>query len=142
MSKATIQGLIGTKQVKKVTYDFAKDGGANATPIDLMTLSENTILHDFWFEVETQPVSAGAATLEVGITGDDTDGAMKQLGKAALPADYVSNEDDKGAYLFDSVNKASDRYKVTTEKILSLLIGTADLSAGKIHFYAEYSAGY
>ena len=143
MSKVTVQGLKGTKQVAKATYDFATDGGTfgAGNEIDLFSLAANIIVHDAWFEVETAVVGT-LSTLEVGITGGDTDSIIKQLAEAVLVADYVSNDDDKGVSLWDDTNDSNDRYKVTSATVLSLLIGTADLSAGRVHFYVEYSAGY
>lgn len=144
MAKAYAQGIKGVKRTAHVVYDFSKDGGTfgGGNEIDLITLAANTIVHDVWFEVETAVTSAGAATVEVGVTGGDTDGIVKQLGKAVLVADYVSVQDDKGAVLFDDTNDHDIRYKVTSETTLSLLVGTATLTAGKIHFYFDYSAGY
>lgn len=143
MSKVTIQGLKGTRQVAHAVYDFSKDGGSfgGGNEIDLFKLSAGMIVHDFWLEVE-EAVVGTLSTLEVGITGGDTDSIVKQIAEADLVADYVSNDNDKGVSLFDATDKSNERIKYSAETILSLLIGTADLTAGKVHFYVEYSAGY
>jgi hypothetical protein len=51
----------------------------------------------------------------------------------------VSPDAMKGADLY---NLGNLKKKYTAETVLSLLIGTAALTAGKVHFYCEYSAGY
>ena len=140
MSKLKLQGIKGCKQLGHVVYDFDKDGGAFGTPIDLFELSANTIVHDFWCEVETAPASLGLATLEVGITGGDTDAVIAQDAFGAFALDSVSSDVMKGADLWDGDGSLKKKYTAAT--ILSLLIGTAALTAGKVHFYCEYSAGY
>lgn len=142
MSKTTIKGIKGREQLYHAVYDFSVDSGTAATPIDLFTLSANSIVHDFWLEVETLCTSGGAATLEVGVTGGDTDGVIAQAAVATFAADFVSSDQEKGALLWDDTNDHGIRKKFTTETDLSLLIGTADLTAGKIHFYAKVSDGY
>jgi len=151
MAKVTVQGLKGVKQLAHAIYDFAKDGGTfgGGNEINLFKLSADSIVHDFWCEVEAAPISLGGATLEVGITGGDTDGIMTQAAIAALPINFVSGDKEKGVELFELITigaddhyKANKKYKVTAETTLSLLIGTAALTAGKVHFYCEFSAGY
>jgi len=142
MAKTDVQGIKGRKQIYHAVYDFAKDGGVDDTPIEMFALAANTIVHDFWHEVETSVTSAGSATLEVGLTGGDTDGILTQVGKATLVADYVSSPDEKGALLYDSTDDHNIRKKFTAADTLDLLIGTADLTAGKVHFYVEASSGY
>ena len=143
MLKVVCSGLKGAKQIAHSVYDFSKDGGANAVAMTLFQLKADSIIHDAWYEVETAPLSAGAATLEVGITGGDTDGIFAQKGKAALTINKVSSNADKGAHLVaGGTDNYSKRYKVTADTDIDLLIGTADLTAGKIHFYLEFSNGY
>jgi hypothetical protein len=143
-AKVTINGLKGVKQVAHAVYDFAKDGGAfgAGNEINLFDLSANTIVHDFWAEVETAPTSLGLATVEVGVTGGDTDSVLAQAAIAILAIDTVTSDVMKGVALWDTAEDSNLRYKVTAATTLSMLIGTAALTAGKIHFYCEYSAGY
>jgi len=144
MLKVVCSGLRGVKQVFHSVYDFSKDGGVDDTAMSLFDLKANMIIHNAWYEVETAPLSAGAATLEVGITGGDTDGIFVQKGKADLTINKVSGDVDKGAHLFTpgDTDDYSIKHKVTADTDIDLLIGTADLTAGKIHFYLECSAGY
>lgn len=143
MAKVTVSGIKGRPQVYHAVYDFEVDGGTNGAgnEIDLFTLSADTIVHDMWAEVETAVVGT-LSTIEVGVTGGDTDSIIKQTAEATLVANYVTSDDDKGAAVWDDVNKHSIRYKVTAATDLSMLIGTADLTAGKVHFYVVASAGY
>jgi hypothetical protein len=150
MAKVTVQGLKGVKQLAHAVYDFAKDGGAfgAGNEINLFKLSADSIVHDFWLEVETAPLG-GASTLEVGITGGDTDGIITQSAIANFPINLVSGDKFKGVALAELITLGvgdtqyiNQKYKVTAETTLSLLIGTAALTAGKIHFYCEFSAGY
>ena len=144
MAKVDVKGIKGRKQIVHAVYDFSKDGGTFDTgnEIDLFKFAAGTIVHDMWLETETLVESAGAATMEVGITGGDIDGFMVQLGKATLIADFVSDDSHKGALLEDGTDLQGIKYKAVAETIASLLIGTADLTAGKVHFYAECSDGY
>jgi len=141
MAKVDVSGLIGHKQLFHAVYDFSVDGGVKDTAIDLFALGANTIIHDFWLEVETAVVGT-SSTLEVGITGGDTDGIFTQAAEAALVANYVSSNDEKGALLYDSTDDHDIRKKYTAVEELSMLIGTANLTAGKVHFYCEASSGY
>lgn len=144
MAKVDVKGIKGRKQIVHALYDFSKDGGTFDTgnEIDLFKFSAGTIVHDMWMEVEEAVESAGAATLEVGITGGDIDGFIGQTAKAVLIADFVSYDVHKGALLEDLTDYYAIKYKASAEVIASLLIGTADLTAGKVHFYAECSDGY
>jgi len=144
MAKTTVRGLKGRKQVYHAVYDFSADGGTFGAghEIDLFELKSGTIIHDFWLEVEEALTSAGAATAEVGITGGDTDGYFTLAGKAVLVANYISSTDNKGAILYDSTDDHDIRSKVVADTVMSMLIGTASLTAGRVHFYVEASDGY
>lgn len=136
----TYRGLKGTKEVVKETYDFSKAGGALGA-IDLFKFPAKTIIHNMWYEVETAVTSGGSATVEVGYSGG-TPNLLKQKAIAGLTANYVSADADKGTDLLDGTDKNSKKKKFTAEATLQMLIATAALTAGKIHFYAEVSEGY
>lgn len=140
-AKTAVKGIKGKTQLAHAVYDYAIDGGAVGA-IDLFSLPANTIVHDAWYEVETALGSGGLATVEVGVTGGDTDGYFTQSAFSALTLDKVSSDYEKGALLFDTTEDSSLRYKVSTAETIALLIGTAALNAGKVHFYVEYSDGY
>ncbi len=141
MAKVDVQGIKGRKQIYHAVYDFSKDGGVKDTAIEMFGLAANTIIHDAWFEVETA-IEGTSSTIEMGLTGGDTDGIFAQIAEATCVADYVSDDQAKGALLFDDTNDHNIRKKFTAADTLDFLIGTANLTAGKAHFYIECSAGY
>lgn len=138
MAKTTVSPLKGKPQVYRATYDFADDGGTfgGGNEVDLFKLVAGTVIHKGWYEVETALASAGAATVEVGETGGDTDGIFDQKAYTVLAANYVSADADEGALL------SATRKKYAAEQLVSLLIGTADLTAGRVHFFLECSHGF
>jgi len=144
MAKVDVKGIKGRKQIVHALFDFSKDGGAfgAGNEIDLFKFAAGTIIHDMWLEVETAVESAGLATMEVGVTGGDTDAFMLSEAKANLVAGFLSEDAGKGVSLLDQTAKSGKKYKASAEVIASLLIGVADLTAGKVHFYAECSDGY
>lgn len=133
------RGLKGTKELVHVVLDASVDGSLGAK--DLVKFAKDTIIHEAWYEVETALASAGAATVIVG-DADDADGLLVSKLHTALTADYVSEDDDKGAYLLDATNKNKLRKKLAAEKTVQATIGTAALTAGKVHYYFEVSSGY
>jgi hypothetical protein len=140
-AKVTVKGIKGKTQLAHAVYDFSVDGGAVGV-LDLFSIPANNIVHDFWAEIEEAPTSGGSATLEVGITGGDTDGYLAQVAYTALTLDLVTGDVNKGALLFDTTEDSNLRHKVTASSMVALKIGTAALLTGKIHFYVEYSDGY
>jgi hypothetical protein len=140
-AKTSVKGIKGKTQLAHAVYDYSLDGGATGA-IDLFSLPANTIVHDCWFEVETAPTSGASATIEVGITGGDTDGFIAQAAYSAFTIDLVSQSNLKGALLWDTTEDADKRYKNTSAVTVAMLIATAALTAGKIHFYVEFSDGY
>ena len=72
----------------------------------------------------------------------DTDSIFSQIAEGTLVADYVSDDQVKGAALWDDTNDHNIRYKVTSATVLSALPETAALTAGKVHYYIECSEGY
>lgn len=136
-----LKGIKGRTQLAHEVYDYSKVGGL-AGAYNLFTLPANTIIHDCWYEVETAADSGGLATIEVGVTGGDTDGFITQAAFSAFTLDKVSAQSEKGALLYDSTAKDSLRYKPTAAVTIAMLVATAALTAGKVHFYVEYSDGY
>ncbi len=137
MAKTTVRGLKGRKQVYHAVYDFIKDGGLNGSgsAIEMFNLKAGTIVHNFWVEVESAVVGT-SSTIELGDSGD-TDGIFAQEVEATLVDNFVSGTGEEGAYLSGGLRK-----KFTADTTLSQIIGTADLSAGKLHYYLECSDGY
>jgi hypothetical protein len=140
-AKTTVKGIKGKTQLAHAVYDYSVDAGAIGT-VDLFSIPANSIVHDFWFEVETALTSSGLATVEVGITGGDTDGFITQAAFSDWTLDLVSAKSVRGALLHDGTAKDSLRYKTSAAVTVALKIATAALTAGKVHFYVEFSDGY
>lgn len=140
-AQVAVKGIKGKLDMAHAVYDFAKDGGAVGV-IDLFSLPANTIVHDCWCEVETALTSGGAATVEIGVTGGDTDGMIAQAAYTVFALDFVTGDVNKGALLFDTTEDANLRAKVTAASTIALKIATAALTAGKVHVYLTFSDGY
>ena len=135
MAKTTVRGLKGRKQVYHAVYDFNIDGGTSASALEMFSLKAGTIVHGFWLEVEAAIVGT-LSTVELG-DSSDPDGILAQIAEASLPANFVSGSSHEGAYLTGGLRK-----KFASDASIEMLIGTADLTAGKLHFYLECSDGY
>ena len=105
-----------------VEYDFAKDAGAQAV-LDLLLISEATVLVGFYAMVETQFESLGAPAVDVGIKGGDTNLLMADVAKATFAPGAVLNQATVG-----------EAYKLAAGAILSMENKTADITAGKVKF--------
>lgn len=114
----------GKMDIAEVTYDFAVDGGA-AGALDLFTAKSDLVIHRVTSKVVTAVTSGGAATVEVGKSGD-TAGLVAQTGKASLTIGAVIDSKIGG-------------YKLASGGVIQQLIGTAALTAGKIKYMIEYS---
>jgi len=144
MSLKKIKGVLNTPEWITEYYDFAVHGGVKDVAIPLFDLMDNAIVHDVQVETVTAPVGA-TATVEIGLATTDTDGFLTQVGIASLPE--LTGELDKGALLLTTVvdaAKTSKPYKInsSTGKTVDLLIGTANLTAGKLAVKLLVSAGH
>lgn len=131
--------------MQKFVYDFSEDGGATGT-IDLSAkanasiLPDNALVKEVHYFVETA-VSGTSSTVAWGNTTDADGYSGAAIAEAALGADAVGNgagnaaallwDDTNDHYIPFLCNSANDQDFVVT-------IGTADLTAGKIHFFVEY----
>lgn len=137
---------IGNKlHMEKYVYDFAEDGGAVGA-IDLSAkanaapLPDNALVKEVHYWVETA-VAGSSSTLAWGNTTDADGYSGTAIAEASLGADAVGNgagnaaallwDDTNDHYIPFLCNSANDRDFVVT-------IGTANLTAGKVHFYVEY----
>lgn len=119
------------EDIIRVTYDFAKDGGATGA-LDLLTADGPLLITGAWLTVKTTCTSGGSATVIWGISGVDTDafctttqGAVANLtaGSTILPllVEGTPNVINCPIVLADAGK-------------LIMTIGTATLTAGKIEF--------
>jgi len=128
-------GFTGETKRVGLIYDFSKDGGAYSGKVYILgTLDGKALIEKVIVRVLTAVTSGGSATVIVGHTDNDdcfvdaTAGAVANLG-----ADKV------GAAATTSVPLVlADGKKIT------MTIGTADLTAGKVVvevFYKDCNAG-
>lgn len=125
----SLSGLEKQMKVAKFVYDFAKDGGAvGAVVVGAGMLPNGAIVNGGTVHVDTAVTSGGSATVALGIeTATDVLGAT---GKASFTL---------GARLdVVPVRTAATAVKTTASRGLTVTIGTATLTAGKITVFLEY----
>lgn len=134
--------------VQEYVYDFAVDGGAQGTIVlsdknGKAPLPVGAIVKDVTARVVTQCTSGGSATVAWG-NGDDTDGYTTHgspIAVASLTANAMFNAAGlDSALLWDGTNDHMIPLYIddATTGNFSFVIGTADLTAGKIVFIVEY----
>ena len=111
----------------EVTYDFAKDAGAQAV-YELCKFGFPAIITAFYAKVATAVTSAGAPTVDVGIKTTDPDALMDGL----LKGDFT-----KDAVVYDGTNQIIP-LKVEKDAELAMTTAVADITAGKVTFVIEY----
>ena len=112
--------------VQKVTYDFAVHGGAVGN-IELdCTVPENAVIVDGIVDVLTNPTSGGSATVALKV-----EGAADLLGATAIAS--VTG-------LVDTVpdGTAANAIKTTADRVVTVTVGTAALTAGKMNIFFRY----
>ena len=129
---AAAQTLAGpftnAKEVVRVTYDFAKDAGGTGA-LDLITADGDMVVTQAYAVVKTACTSGGSATVIWGVDGD-TNRFMDAT--AGAVANLVANAVIAPAAADLAPIKVASGGKVT------MTIGTAALTAGKIEFVVEY----
>ena len=120
------EGWTNQRYTEVFEYDFANDTGAQAT-YSLGKFGHKTLVLQGCVFVETACTSAGSATVQIGTSTADADAFMDTTSGAVanLIDDFVHAE------------TASTRLVVAADETLDLVIGTADLTAGKIKVILE-----
>jgi len=117
-------------EIVRVVYDFAVDGGATGA-LDLLQASGALIIEDASATVKTACTSGGSATVKSGPTADDdrfmttTQGAVASLTANATILPVVVE---------GTPNVIACPYAVADGGKVTMTIGTAALTAGKIEF--------
>jgi len=114
-------------KVEKLTYDFSEDTGAQGT-YSLAKFLKKALVVDACVQVETACTSAGLATVQIGTSTGDADAFMDTTSGA------VANLVDD----FTVKETAGQSLVVAEDETVDLVIGTADLTAGKINVYLAY----
>jgi len=130
--------------VQEYIYDFAADGGAQGA-IDLSAkagfapLPQGAIVTKVGLKVLTAVVGT-SSTVAVGVT-TDADGFMAAIAEATLVDEYVTlSGAQAGALLWDDTNDHDIPFLVNSanDADVSITIGTADLTAGKLAIWVDY----
>lgn len=110
-------------EVVRVTYDFSKDGGAQGS-FDLFEAKVPCLVKLRYALAEAAVTSGGSATISAG---------KAAAGTAFLSASAIANFS-----LGACVNPASQSsIKLDAGEKIDMTIGTANLTAGKVHFVLE-----
>ena len=126
---ATRGGLENNKQVGYWEYDFSRDGGAIGTVTMFgPKLPVGAIVVDGLIKVETAVTSAGAPTVALHIT--TAEDVLAETLKGALTLNALIDAVPDAA--------ASAVTVATAAKGVTLTIGTATLTAGKIVCMLDY----
>lgn len=84
-------GFGNDSETVRVVYDFDKDAGAVGV-LDLLDIDKDCIVKSFHAVVKTAVTSGGAATLDVGVAGGDTDVMMAAKAVASLTLNSAHGE--------------------------------------------------
>jgi len=131
--------------VQEYVYDFAVDGGTDDTKIDLSAkagyspLPSGAVVKQVSLKVITAVVGS-SSTVIVGNT-TDPNGFMEAIAEATLIDEYVTmGGAQAGALIWDDTNDHQVPFLVNSDNDgdFQMLIGTADLTAGKIVFWVDY----
>lgn len=119
------RGFSNETQFTKLTYNFANDAGAFADVVKLATVDGKIMIKRAIVHVETACTSGGSATVAVGAATADADGFLTAAhgAVASLVDDFTYSE------------ATSIGLVVNDADTITLDIGTADLTAGKINVY-------
>lgn len=121
---------MGSKKYAVGYYSFATDGGAVGT-ITLRgdTIPSGAIITDALLHVDTAPTSAGAATVSVG-----SEAAADIQAAAAISGAPWSTAGAKRG----SLTATAAPVKTTAARSITIVVGTAALTAGKFSVVVEY----
>lgn len=127
------EGVSGQRiRVARGEYSFAADGGAVSTIalIGAADIPSGATILGGWLEVQTQPTSGGAATMAIQI-----EGANDTVTEAAYGGAPWSTT---GLKSIIPVFTGATMLRTTAARDISLVIGTAALTAGKFSVLVIY----
>lgn len=129
----TVNGGFGNqKSIVKVVYDFSKDAGATGA-LDLLVASGDMVITSFHAKVLTTCTSGGSATIDVGVSGGDTDILLDGFAVASMTA---------GALIMPTIVEGTPNVMPMPLKLASggkiiQTIGVAAFTAGKVEYVFE-----
>ncbi len=113
------------KQVMKVEYDFAIDGGAQGSIDFAASLPDSSVVTNIYSDELTALTSGGAATVQLKAGATDlTDAIAFDTGFSGVQSQALAS--------------SATAIKVDSEDTLALEIATADLTAGKVILAIEF----
>lgn len=122
------RGFPNEVKMVKLTYDFANDAGAFADVVKVGTTDGKILVMDSVVHVETACTSGGSATVIVGVAGGVTNAFMDLTsGAVASLVDDYCNQETTGQGIV-----------LASGATITVDIGTADLTAGKINVILRY----
>lgn len=122
-------GYYNEMQTQRLVYDFAEDGGSTSDTYRLAEVTGKIYIAECILHVITACTSGGSATVTAGAETADADAFGASIAVATLVDDYVVKT-AAGQNLVVDGSSSTD--------YLSLSIGTAALTAGKIEFILRY----
>lgn len=125
------------KEIIRVIYDFAVDGGATSA-LNLMTAGvDPLIVTGYHAVVKTTCTSGASAVLDVGIAGGDTDLLSDAIAVATLAANYVLQPEAVETEGTPNVVVNACPFRLAAGASIAQTIGTATFTAGKIEYVFE-----
>jgi hypothetical protein len=110
----------------KLTYDFAQDGGAyNGNTYDLGTTEDDILIVRGIVHIETAIVGT-SSTITLGVNDEDADAFLAAVAEGTLVQNYAID------------TTAGQSLWVPSGDTIRMSIGTADLTAGKLHLHLFY----
>ena len=113
-------------------YDFDLHGGAQGEILLGKFIPLNGIVTKAWYEVVDAVTSGGAATVAIGVDGQDTDGILAAAAYDGGAFSIASHDSDCAG------TAAGFTVKTTGMRDIILTVATADLTGGKIYIHCEY----
>lgn len=120
------RGYDNERQHQKLTYDFSQDGGSTSDTYRMAIVNGKILITEAILQVETAFTSGGSGTVTAGAETADADAFGAAIAVATLVDDYAID------------TAAGQSLTVGAADYLSLTVGTAALTAGKLHIYLSY----
>ena len=122
-------GFDGELMHSHCVYDFAQDTGGTSDTFRMAEVKGKILISLGLLHVETAVTSAGSATITMGAETADADAFAAAVGKATLVDDYAVKTAAGQLLVVDGAS-ATD--------YISMTVGTAALTAGKIDLFLSY----
>ena len=128
---------VGLVRSARSDYDFDADTGSQAA-YTVFTVTGEVLIHYFIGICEAALTSAGTPTIEVGVSGN----TAALIAQVADGTGLIANElwhDATPTTTLEQIDPTGRAFAVANGQDIIFTIGGADLTAGKINFYCEWS---